>query len=168
MMIKAIQRIGSQAGFLAICIVAYAAAALVDQGLFVESLAYSAGIFVGILPVMALVFGMMFLSNLLLDTKRISSIMGKGSGIKGWAVAIAGGILSAGPIYMWFPLLSDLKEKGMKYSLIAAFLYNRAVKIPLMPLMIVYFGWEFTAVLALMMMGFSVINGVVVEMIIRR
>jgi len=88
---------------------------------------------------------------------------GKGAGVKGWLIAIFGGILSTGPIYLWYPLLSDLKEKGMKDSFIATFLYNRAVKIPLMPMMIFYFGISFTAILTIYIVIFSIINGFCVD-----
>jgi uncharacterized membrane protein YraQ (UPF0718 family) len=61
-----------------------------------------------------------------------------------------------------------LKEKGMEDSLVAAFLYNRAVKIPLLPMMIYYFGWPFTLVLSSLMVLFSILNGVVVQRLARR
>jgi uncharacterized membrane protein YraQ (UPF0718 family) len=80
----------------------------------------------------------------------------------------AGGIASSGPIYMWYPLLSDLKEKGMRDSLIAAFLYNRAIKIPLLPMMVHYFGWDFTFALSIYMVLFSVVNGVIVQYLTQR
>ena len=40
---------------------------------------------------------------------------------------IAAGIISTGPIYAWYPLLKDFKEKRAGGSVIAI-LYNRAVK----------------------------------------
>lgn len=118
-----------------------------------------------LLPILAVVFGLMFFSNLFLHTKRVSSYLGKESGLKGWLIAIFGGILSTGPIYMWYPLLGDLKEKSMRTSLIAAFLYNRAVKIPLLPVIIYYFGGLFTLVLTGYMIIFSIVNGFIVERI---
>ena len=119
-------------------------------------------IVVNILPALVLVFGMMFAVNLLLEPKRIIKYLGSESGVKGWFIAIAGGIISTGPIYVWYPLLAELRKHGMKDSLIAAFLYNRAVKIPLIPVMVYYFGWLFTAVLIVYMLVFSIINGLIV------
>jgi len=69
---------------------------------------------------------------------------------------------------MWYPLLGDLKEKGMKDSLIATFLYNRAVKIPLLPMMVDYFGWDFALALSIYMILFSVVNGVIVQRLTQR
>jgi uncharacterized membrane protein YraQ (UPF0718 family) len=68
-----------------------------------------------------------------------------------------------GSAYIWYIFLKDLKQKGMKTSLIVAFLYNRAIKIPLLPMMIYYFGYPLTIILTIYMIIFSVINGLVVE-----
>ncbi len=116
-----------------------------------------------VLPMILVVFGLMFFSNLLLDTKKISKYLGNNPGVLGFLITIIFGILSAGPIYMWYPLLSDMKEKGMSSSLIATFLYNRAIKIPLLPIIIYYFGIELTIILTVYMIIFSVINGILVE-----
>jgi len=116
-----------------------------------------------IFPVFVLVFILMFISNLLLDVKKVIKYTGESAGFKGWFTSVAAVILSSGPIYMWYPLLSDLKDKGMKNAFITAFLYNRAVKIPLLPMMIYYFGLAFTIVLTIYMILFSVINGLIVH-----
>jgi hypothetical protein len=50
-----------------------------------------------------------------------------------------------GPIYAWYPLLKELREKGAANSLIAIFLGNRAVKPFLLPIMISYFGWVYAS-----------------------
>lgn len=120
-----------------------------------------------IIPVFILVFILMFLSRLFFDSKKIVKFIGESAGIKGWLISIVGGILSTGPIYMWYPLLSDLKEKGMKDSFIATFLYNRAVKIPLIPMMIYYFGLPFVTILTLYMILFSIINGILVGKLLK-
>jgi uncharacterized membrane protein YraQ (UPF0718 family) len=64
---------------------------------------------------------------------------------------------------MWYPLLSELEEQGVRKGLIAAFLYNRAIKIPLLPMIIVYFGLLFTVVLTIVMMIISVVQGLIIE-----
>lgn len=118
---------------------------------------------ISIIPILVLVFLLMFISNLLLSSKRIVKIFGHESGIKGYIFSIIFGILSSGPIYMWYPLLSDLRDKGVKNSLLVIFIYNRAVKIPLLPMMIYYFGSAFVIILTIYMIIFSVINGLLVE-----
>ena len=69
-------------------------------------------------------------------------------------------MLAAGPIYAWYALLRDLREKGMRASLAAVFLYSRAIKLPLLPLMIHYFGIAYTLVLCLYLLAFSIISGI--------
>jgi len=130
--------------------------------LFRDALEQFARLLRQVLPVFGIVFIFMVLSDLLFKTKKIIKFLGEKSGITGWIVVIIGGVLSMGPIYAWYPLLSDLKEKGMKDSLIATFLYNRAIKPALLPMMMYYFGLPFAIVLSFYMIIFSVINGILV------
>ncbi|WP_157862467.1 hypothetical protein [Nitrosococcus halophilus] len=51
----------------------------------------------------------------------------------------------------------------MDASLAAVFLYSRAVKLPLLPLMIYYFGTAYTLVLCLYLLGFSIMSGVLMR-----
>ncbi len=123
------------------------------------------GIIVKIIPVFILVFILMFLSDYFIHPKKLVKHL-RGNKIKTWALVIVGGVLSSGPIYMWYPLLADLKRKGLKPSFIAAFLYNRAIKLPLLPLMIFYFGVKYVALLSFLMIIFSILDGVLVEKIL--
>ena len=75
------------------------------------------------------------------------------------------GIVSHGPIYVWYPLLRDLKQHGMRSGLVAVFLYNRAIKIPLLPIMIFYFGVFFVIILCIYMIIASVFQGKIIEII---
>jgi len=45
------------------------------------------------------------------------------------------------------PLLKKLREEGAGNAPIAIFLYNRAVKPFLLPVMIAYFGWAYVVIL---------------------
>ena len=87
----------------------------------------------------------------------------KEKGIRKWFYVIIGGILSSGPIYMWYPLLADLRSKGLNYGLIACFLYNRAIKIPLLPLAIIYFSWQYIIILTLVMITVSIMQGILLN-----
>ena len=64
-------------------------------------------------------------------------------------ISASAGIISVGPIYAWYPLLKDLKEKGAANDLIAIFLNNRAIKPFLLPVMISYFGWLYVLILTI-------------------
>jgi uncharacterized membrane protein YraQ (UPF0718 family) len=119
-------------------------------------------------PVLVLVFVMLFLANLLIRPVWVRKHIGQYSGLKGWAVALVSGMLSVGPVYAWYALLRDLREKGMRSGLIAVFLYSRAIKLPLLPLMIHYFGLAYTLLLIAYLLLFSLLNGVAMEKLDKR
>ena len=125
-------------------------------GLAIES---SGNVFLSMTIPLSLVFLIMLLINLFLKPAAVAKFLGKGSGIKGIVLSAAAGIISTGPIYAWYPLLKDLKEKGAGESSIAIFLYNRAVKPFLLPVMISYFGWVYVVILTIIMVIASVIVG---------
>jgi uncharacterized membrane protein YraQ (UPF0718 family) len=164
---KILEQFGFEGAFFLVALIAYGVLALYDSNLLKNALSTLAGLTARIVPVLLLVFGIMFLTNLFFESNRVIRFLGEGSGLRGWMLAIGGGIVSSGPIYLWYPLLSDLKEKGMKNSLIAAFLYNRAVKIPLLPMMVYYFGWPFALILSIYQVLFSVANGILVQFLCR-
>jgi hypothetical protein len=78
-----------------------------------------------------------------------------------------GGIISMGPIYAWYPLLKDLRERGAANMLIAIFLGNRAVKPFLMPIMISYFGWVYILILTFFPLAGSVAAGYTVRIFVK-
>jgi len=165
---RILEKIGPGWIFLIIAVLVYAVVGSLRMDIFLLSVSAFQKLLLKILPVLAVVFGIIFLSNLFIEPKKISKHLGEEAGIRGWLIAIAGGIISTGPIYLWYPLLSDLKEKGMRDTFIAVFLYNRAVKIPLIPMMTYYFGVRFTVVLTIYMVIFSVLNGFFVEKLLFR
>jgi uncharacterized membrane protein YraQ (UPF0718 family) len=103
--------------------------------------------------------------NYFLKPKSVSKYLGIESGYKGWFIAICMGILSHGPIYVWYPLLKDLRNHGMRTGLVAVFLFNRAIKIPLLPVMIFYFGLGFVIILSIYMMIASIVEGKLIEIL---
>jgi uncharacterized membrane protein YraQ (UPF0718 family) len=165
---RTIEKVGFGEAFLLLVVISYVIFGIFDFPLLKNVLCVLTRLIARIGPVLLIVLVVMFFTHLFFEGQRIVRFLGKESGFQGWMVAIAGGIASSGPIYMWYPLLSDLKEKGMKDSLIATFLYNRAIKIPLLPMMVHYFGWDFTLTLSIYMILFSVVNGVVVQRLTQR
>ena len=108
---------------------------------------------------LSLVFVLMLALNLFLKPAQIVRFLGKGAGIKGVILSATAGIISTGPIYAWYPLLKDLREKGAGNSFIAIFLGNRAVKPFLLPIMISYFGWVYVLILTVFTITASVVAG---------
>ena len=120
-----------------------------------------------IIPILVVVLTLTALLNTFIDKKAISKHLGEESGLKGWLLALIGGILSHGPGYVWYPMLQNLREQGTKEGLIGAFIYARAVKIPWIPLMIAYFGWTFTVVYTVYVMLGAWVQGVLLGMWMR-
>ena len=124
-----------------------------------QAIKSSGNVFLSMLIPLCLVFFIMLLINLFLKPAAVAKFLGKGAGIKSIALSAAAGIISTGPIYAWYPLLKDLREKGAGESSIAIFLYNRAVKPFLLPVMIGYFGWIYVVILTIIVVVASVIVG---------
>ncbi len=158
----------SRAGyyFLAFVLALYGLTYYFKSESFFPALEFAKQIVIKIAPVFVLIFILLVLVSYFVKPKQLVKHLGRESGAKGWLLAVVAGILSTGPIYMWYPLLSELKEHGMRNGLIATFLYNRAVKPALIPLMIVYFSWQFVIILTAVMIIASIANGWVVEQIV--
>ena len=152
--------------FLALVIMFYTLVFLVNSAAIIPSLIFCLSIVQQIIPIFALIFVLLAAINYFIKPKTIVKYLGKEAGIKGWLISIAGGILSHGPIYMWYPLLSELQKHKVRSSYIAAFLYNRAIKIPLLPLFVYYFGLVYVVVLTAVMIIASVLQGIIVERIV--
>ena len=112
-----------------------------------------------IVPPLVLVFLIMLALNLFVKPAQIVGLFGKGLRIKGIALAVVAGIISMGPIYAWYPLLKNLREEGAGNGPIAIFLYSRAVKPFLLPVMIAYFGWVYVVILTLLTIIASIAIG---------
>jgi uncharacterized membrane protein YraQ (UPF0718 family) len=125
----------------------------------IHAIRASGNILFNMLIPLSLVFILMLLLNLFLKPAQIVNLLGKGSGVRGLSLAVAGGIISTGPIYAWYPLLKDLKEKGAGNLPIAVFLHNRAVKPFLLPLMVAYFGWLYVFLLTIFTVVGSLVLG---------
>jgi len=136
----------------------------IDSAKTVKALYYSFKLFINLIPIVVAVIIFIALTNFFVNQKKLSSYLGKESGIKGWIITIIAGIVTHGPIYVWFNVLKEMREHGMRTGFIAIFLYNRAIKIPLIPAMIYYFGTIYTVILMLIMIITSPIIGFVVEL----
>jgi uncharacterized membrane protein YraQ (UPF0718 family) len=128
----------------------------------IVALRSSAGILSHVLLPLGMVFLIMIGLNVFLKPPDLAKLLGKGTAISRNLFSAAAGILSAGPIYAWYPILKDLREKGAEHSLVAVFLVNRAVKPFLLPLMISLFGWTYVLALTFLKIAGSLFVGFVV------
>ncbi len=131
-----------------------------------QGLVYSVDLCIRIAPIFVIVYILMVFFDYALDAKYIKTHVGKTSGLKGALISAGFGILSSGPIYVWYPLLSELQKKGMKTGHIAIFLYNRAIKLPLLPIFISYFGVLYSLTILVSVFLASLLNGFIVEQLV--
>jgi uncharacterized membrane protein YraQ (UPF0718 family) len=121
-----------------------------------------------ILPIFVIVILFTAVINYFFKPKKIAQHLGKKSGWRGWLLALIAGVISHGPMYAWYPMINDLKEHGLKNSLVAVFFYARSIKIPLLPMMIDYFGLIFTVVLITYTLLASLVQGLLIELLNKR
>ena len=129
----------------------------------IEALSKSLSTMLHLLPVFLVVIVLMGIFTALMSAKRTTRLLGRQSGIKGWGIAIVGGILSHGSSYLWYQMLANLREQKVKDGLIITFLYTRAIKLPWLPLMVSYFGYAFTGLLMFYIIAGALIQGFIVE-----
>jgi len=154
--------------FLACAILAHGVTAVVEPDLARQALASFVAMLGEVAPVLVLVFALMFLAERFLTPGRTRSWLGRGSGLRGWLLAVAAGVISTGPVYTWYALLAELRDKGMRTGLVAVVLYARAIKLPLLPLLAHYFGLRYMLVLSLLIGVFSIVNGLLMERLLRQ
>jgi uncharacterized membrane protein YraQ (UPF0718 family) len=138
----------------------------VDSSVCISSLIFFRQILIKIIPIFFLVWILMIVANYFITPKFVFRYFDK-KGVNKWLFATIGGILSEGPIYMWYPLLADLRKKGFDYGFVACFLYNRAIKLPVLPAAIYYFGWKYIVVLTVTMIAASIGQGVIINKLIK-
>ncbi len=159
------RRNGRSAGgwwFLLLVLLAYAVVGVGEPDVAHRALATFGKLFVGLVPALLLVFAFMLVLNWAFEGKENLPELGSRAGVREWVLAIAAGVLSVGPLYPWYGLLAQLRARGIHSGLIAAFLYARAIKLPLLPLMVHYFGLAYTVVLSLVLLTFSLVSGWIV------
>lgn len=157
------RRLSGGLKFLLLVGAVYAATALADPGLPGQALTGFLAMVLKVLPILVLVFVVLFLVNLLLKPAHLRRHLGADSGLKGWLWAIGAGILISGPPYVLYPMLGDFKKQGVRPALLAVFLYNRNVKIQFLPALAYYFGLRSTVVISVLIIAFSLINGKLIE-----
>jgi uncharacterized membrane protein YraQ (UPF0718 family) len=151
--------------FLGFVVVVYFIMFILNPENVVKSLRVSGTILLNLIPVLIIVIFFMGITNYFFKPKAVSKYLGKESGFKGWLIAVLAGMLSHGPIYIWYPLLKEFRQKGMRTGLLAVFLYNRAIKIFLLPLLIYYFGAEFSILLLMWLIIASLAEGKIIEIL---
>lgn len=116
-----------------------------------------------IAPILLAVVFLMALMNTYIDPKSIKKHLGKASGLRGWSIALFGGVASHGSTLIWYPMLAEFRTHGVRDALIVAFLYARAIKVPWLPVMVGYFGLTFTITLCVYIIAGAWVQGVLAQ-----
>ncbi len=127
------------------------------------ALEISTGLFFHILLPLVLVFLFMVMLNLFFKPPQFEKYTQRGAGVKPKLLTAIAGILSSGPIYAWYPILKELRDRGAAPSLMAIFLVNRAVKPALLPVMISLLGWIFVLLLTVLTVSASFCVGFIMD-----
>ena len=114
-------------------------------------------------PALLLVGVFLFIANLFSERPWIAQHMGQGAGLRGWFIALGAGVLAAGPPWPWYALAGQLMQRGVQPGLAAAFLYARTIKLPMLPLLIHYFGLGYSLVLLFWLLMLAVVVGLVMQ-----
>jgi len=154
--------------FLLIILCVYALLFMMNSLAFYQSVQYVGNVLYTLIPVLILVFLIMSIFHYYLKPKTISKYLGADAGWKGWFLSTVFGIFSHGSIYMWYPLFQQFHQKGMSYGFISVFLYNRSVKIPLLPALILYFGLSYTIVLLVWMIIAGLLEGKIINVLMNQ
>ena len=107
---------------------------------------------------------MMVVLNRFLSPAVVTLFLGRNAGLKGIFLSSLAGILSMGPVYAWYPLLKNLRDKGATDFHLANFIGNRSVKPVLLPVLIVYWGWYFTSLFVLVSLAGALIAACIVSL----
>ena len=121
-----------------------------------------------IAPIFLFVYVIMLLVYYFVNKEVLRRYLGEEAGVKGWLIAIIAGIISTGPMYVWYPLMKEMRKEGVKDRFLATFLYNRGIKPAWLPLLIFYFGWFYSLTLLTVMAVLSILQGIITERLIGR
>jgi uncharacterized membrane protein YraQ (UPF0718 family) len=149
--------------FLGLALLAWGAVALLAPPHAHKTFTLFVGLLGRVLPALAVVFLLLFIANLVTEQSWIERHLERRSGLGGWLIAVSAGVLAAGSLYAWYALVGELKQKGLRPGLAAAFLYAFSVKLPLLPLLVHYFGLTYALVLNAWLILFAVFGGLLIE-----
>ena len=116
-----------------------------------------------IIPIFIFVIFLTAVINYYYPKQKIAKMLQGKSATKTYVVSLIAGIISHGPVFAWFPLLKDLKDKGVKEGGLVTFFYGRGIKLTLLPVMISYFGQLYTIIFIGYIAVAAVLQGIIYE-----
>jgi len=159
------KNISKKVWLLSVVLVVYVLLFVFNKSMFLSSSKFFFDSITKIIPALAFVFILMTLANYFITPEKVLKFSKK-KGAKKWFFMSFAGILSTGPPYLWYPLLRDLKKQGLSSGLIATYLYNRAVVISFVPLLIFYFSFKYVIVFYIVITISALIQGIIINQLI--
>ncbi|HEB50044.1 MAG TPA: permease [Desulfobulbus sp.] len=153
--------------FLLLVVLAYLVLAWYNAPAAFHALRRGGLLLLRLLPVFAVVIGLIATVNYFLRPALIVRWLGRESGLRGWLLALLAGVISHGPMYAWYPMVRDLRSHGGRDGLVVVFLFARCIKVPLLPIMVDSFGLRFTLVLSGYILAGALVQGWLMERIQR-
>lgn len=120
-----------------------------------------------VFKVLVFIYLFMVIFDYYFKEEKLKKLVSKLKGLKGLIITAFLGIISSGPLYVWFPFLKNLTQKGVDYKYVVIFLYNRAIKLPLIPVMFLVYDLKFILILFTLMIISSFIIGFLTEELLR-
>jgi len=150
---------------LAVVIILYIVLYFFKQEKTIESLKHFGKNTLSIIPIFIFVIFLTAVINYYYPKQKIAKMLQGKSSAKTYFISLIAGIISHGPVFAWFPLLKDLKDKGVKEGGLVTFFYGRGIKLTLLPVMISFFGQLFTLIFVAYIAVAAVLQGIIYEKI---
>jgi uncharacterized membrane protein YraQ (UPF0718 family) len=152
--------------YIALAVVAWLGTTIItpQAGVHVAGIVYKT--FAGVLAIIAAVFVLIGLIQVWLTPEQVSKVLGKEAGWKGLLLSATLPMILGGSLFVIFPLLKTLREKGARTSSVVAFLFAWSAKAPLLPLEIKFLGLPFAALRLASIPILAILGGLLAEWII--
>ena len=132
--------------FLGFVVLLYILLYVVDASKTIDSLKYFLKNSIKILPVFLLVILLTALINYYFPKERIGQMLQGKPRWQTYMFSLLAGIISMGPVFAWYPLLKNLKDKHLEEGTLVTFFYAKSIKLTLLPIMIGFFGQVFSII----------------------
>ena len=132
--------------FLMLVVFLYILLYFVDAPKTLDSLKYFFKNSIKILPVFLLVILLTALINYYFPKERIGQMLQGKPRWQTYVFSLLAGIISMGPVFAWYSLLKNLKDKHLEEGTLVTFFYGKSIKLTLLPIMIGFFGQLFSII----------------------
>jgi len=154
--------------FLTFVLVLYLILYFIDSDKTLKALHYFLKNTLSVIPIFLFVILLTAVINYYFPKQRIAKMLQGKSRFRTYTVSLLAGLISHGPVFVWYPLLKNLKDKGLTNGALVTFLYGRSIKLTLLPVMIGFFGQLYTFIFILYIAIAALIQGVLFEVIYKR